>query len=87
MSMFTDRLRTDRNPFDNWDLREQAADRIEALAGLNTEFQFALRYSAKRIEALEAALRKIADSQFTGETAWRQGAKIARAVLAPEQDK
>ena len=40
-----------------------------------------------RIEALEAALRKIADSQFTGETAWRQSAKIALAALAPEQDK
>ena len=34
-----------------------------------------------RIEALEAALRKIADSPFTGETAWRQSAKIARAAL------
>ena len=38
--------------------------------------------AADRIEALEAALRKIADSQFTGETAWRQSAKIALAALA-----
>jgi len=40
MSIFTDRLRTDRNPFDNWDIREQAADKIEKLE--------------ERIEALEA---------------------------------
>jgi len=31
MSMFTERLRNDRNPFDNYDLREQAADKIEKL--------------------------------------------------------
>ena len=46
-----------------------------------------LEKRADRIEALEAALRKIADSLFTGETAWRQSAKIAKAALAPEQDK
>ena len=38
---------------------------------------------ADRILDLEAALRKIVDSPFTGETAWRQSAKIARAALAP----
>ena len=37
---------------------------------------------ADRILDLEAALRKIVDSPFTGETAWRQSAKIARAALA-----
>ena len=83
MSMFTERLRNDRNPFDNWDIREQAADKIEALE--------------ERNEALEAALREIEDAlgyaknesklpairEYNAHSAW----KIAQAALAPEQDK
>jgi len=83
MSMFTDRLRNDRNPFDNYDLREQAADKIEK--------------QADRIDALEAALREIEDAlgyaknesklpairEYNAHSAW----KIAQAALAPEQDK
>ena len=48
MSMFTDRLRNDRNPFDNYDLREQAADKIEKLE--------------ERIEALEASNAQLKDA-------------------------
>jgi hypothetical protein len=74
MSMFTDRLRTDRNPFDNWDLREQAADLIEK--------------QAARIEALEAALRMLIDNVETGSyESTGQATDSARAALAPEQDK
>ena len=56
--------------------------RIETMVGLNTEFKFALRYSAKRIEQLEAALRDIMLQNV--EPYCRE---IARAALAPEQDK
>jgi hypothetical protein len=59
--------------------------RIETMVGLNTEFKFALRYSAKRIEQLEAALRKIACKHVTEQPLWWQ--LEARAALAPEQDK
>jgi hypothetical protein len=56
--------------------------RIETMVGLNTEFKFALRYSAKRIEQLEAALRDIMLQNV--EPYCRE---IARAALAPEQEK
>jgi hypothetical protein len=74
MSMFTERLRNDRNPFDNWDIREQAADKIEKLE--------------ERVEALKAALREIADliDSEAGEPL-DDAIEIAGAALAPEQDK
>jgi len=71
MSMFTDRLRNDRNPFDNWDIREQAADKIEKLE--------------ERVEALKAALRAIADPDNCFLLA--EVEEIARDALGPEQDK
>ena len=40
----------------------------------------------KRIEALEAALREIAKGSFIDGTAY-DATRIARAALAPEQDK
>ena len=74
MSMFTDRLRNDRNPFDNYDLREQAADKIEKLE--------------ERVEALSAALREIAEDCYNdGGKAATEMTQVARAALAPEQDK
>ena len=70
-----------------------AADRIEALEGQAAELRYeagmyqSLYENAKaRIEALEAALREIADDvRNDGLPSWT--AKIARAALAPEQDK
>jgi hypothetical protein len=72
--------------------------RIETMVGLNTEFQFALRYSAKRIEQLEkrveqleAALR-LTRPYIEMHTLSPNGtmatvlAKID-AALAPEQEK
>jgi len=41
--------------------------------------------AADRIEALEAALRKIAEGSFVSGTIY-DGIRIARAALAPEQD-
>jgi hypothetical protein len=40
-----------------------------------------------RIEALEAALRKIAEFPYVGEKAAQQMALIAKTALAPEQDQ
>jgi len=42
---------------------------------------------ANRIEKLEAALREVADFPYIGEKAAQQMALIARAAIAPEQDK
>ena len=70
--------------------------RIEALEQQNAACIATLEESADRIEALEAALRSIADGSFPGSIAAldRGGAAlasmmqdIARAALAPEQDK
>jgi len=74
MSMFTERLRNDRNPFDNWDIREQAADKIEKLE--------------ERVEALKTALRDVIADFNSEERAliWQSIAR-AREALAPEQDK
>ena len=72
------RDRHDRERIDT--ILKQAA-RIDALEAALQQNVNDWRERGRRIEALEAALRKIADSPFTGETAWRQSAKIARAAL------
>ena len=58
-------------------------DHIEVLEAALKEAGVMWVRKDNRIEVLETALRKIVDSPFTGETAWRQGAKIARAALDP----
>jgi hypothetical protein len=42
--------------------------------------------AANRIEALEAALREITEGSFVTDTAY-DAIRIARAALAPEQEK
>ena len=67
---------------------QYAADRIEALEALVSDFQDVLDRGAARIEALEAALRKI-DTHLDnfGYLPNMKARKVARAALSPEQDK
>ena len=100
MSMFTDRLRNDRNPFDNWDIREQAADKIEKLENALVSQQESAgklltdtvaaankdsKIAADKIEKLEAAARLAIEELGWGEM--DQARRRLRAALAPEQDK
>jgi len=72
----------------------EAADRIEALEAAKAEaaqtcnsyLDRALKAEA-RIEALEAALRAIADKRKMDAVAAVSMQAIARAALAPEQEK
>jgi len=65
-----------------------AADRIRMLEAENASFADDLNEAIARIKALETALREIAALEAAdGRRSWLTMREIARAALAPEQDK
>jgi hypothetical protein len=67
-----------------WAARDNRIEALEAeVARLNSIIEKMLNAEAARIEALEAALREIKDQYLTPQ----QSSAIAKAALAPEQDK
>ena len=87
--MFTDRLRTDRNPFDNYDLREQAAAHIEALeANLKAcvdrlnENTATMNMTTVRIKALEF---EVEHERYNVEKTAQEAAKRIKALEAALQ--
>jgi hypothetical protein len=63
-----------------------AANRIRILEAENASFADDLNEAIARITALKTALREIAEGSFVSGTIY-DGIRIARAALAPEQDK
>ena len=51
------------------------------------ELMLRLETALKRIEALENALREIADQPLLEGRSWLSMRQLARAALAPEKDK
>jgi hypothetical protein len=72
-----------------WAARDNRIEALEAeVARLNSIIEKMLNAEAARIEALEAALRMVIDNVETGSyESTGEAIKIARAALAPEQDK